>query len=190
MGIVDQTQGSASRRGLLSRLRRDASGSTILEFAFVAGPFFALIFAILQTAIIFFADQMLDTATQSVSRLILTGVAQSDGSSPMTQTQFKSAACARLPSFMSCNNLFVDVTKVGSDNSAFANASMGRPTITYSGGVASMPQTYTPGSKSDIIMIRLTYPWNVVGAPGLNMASMQNGQFLLMATTIIRTEPY
>ncbi len=195
MGIVNQTQGSVSRRGLLSRLRHDRNGSTIIEFAFVLGPFVALILAILQTAMIFFANQVLDTATQSVSRLVLTGAAQQNGQTAagLTKAQFKAAACTRLRAgakFFDCDNLTVDVTRIGSNNAAFATADMAAPTITYGGGAPTMRSNYETGDKGDIIMIRLTYPWNVVGAPGLNMASMQNGQFLLMSTILTRTEPY
>jgi Flp pilus assembly protein TadG len=195
VGIVDKTPGHASHRGILSRLRGDRRGSTIIEFAFVLGPFIALILAILQTAMIFFANQLLDTATQSVSRLVLTGIAQQNGQSVagLTKAQFKTAACDRLRAgakFFDCNNLTVDVTKIGSNNASFATANMAAPTITYGGGAPTMRSNYETGDKGDIIMIRLTYPWDVVGAPGLNMASMQNGQFLLMSTIITRTEPY
>jgi Flp pilus assembly protein TadG len=196
VGIVNQTQGSVSRRGILCRLRGDRRGSTIIEFAFVLGPFIALILAILQTAMIFFANQVLDTATQSVSRLVLTGAAQQNGQSVagLTKAEFKDAACTRLRAgakFFDCSNLTVDVTRIGSNNASFATADMAAPTITYGGGGApTMRSNYETGDKGDIIMIRLTYPWNVVGAPGLNMASMQNGQFLLMSTILTRTEPY
>jgi Flp pilus assembly protein TadG len=195
VGIVNQTLGSVSRRGILSRLRHDRSGSTIIEFAFVAGPFIALILAILQTAMIFFANQLLDTATQSVSRLVLTGQAQQNGQNVagLTKAQFKTQACNRLregAKFFDCDQLTVDVTRVGSNNASFATANMAAPNITYVGGTPTMNNRYETGDRGDIIMIRLTYPWNVVGAPGLNMASMQNGQFLLMSTILTRTEPY
>ena len=183
MAIVHQTQGSASRRGILSRLRRDRSGAVLMEFAFVAGPFIALLLASLQTALIFFGDQLIETATQEASRAILTGEAQKNG---MTQAQFKAMACTKLPNFMSCNDLSVDVVKVNS----WSTAPTGSPTITYSGGTPTLPNRYTLGGPSDIVMVRLMYPWNVVGAEGLNLASMQNGQYLMIGTTVTRTEPY
>ena len=190
MAIVHHTQGSASRRGILSRLRRDRSGSTIIEFAFVAGPFVALIFAILQVGLIFFADQMLDTATQAASRFVMTGTAQKGA---WTAAKFKTETCKTLPAFMqnnNCSNLTIDVTTLGSNASSFGTANTGTPAITYNAGVATMPSNYQPGAKEDIVIVRLTYPWNVVGAPGLDLANLQNGQYLLMATTVARSEPY
>ncbi len=190
MGKVNQAQESATRRSVLSRLRHDSSGAVLMEFAFVAGPFIALIFAILQVALIFFADQMLDTSTQAASRFIMTGTAQTQA---WSASKFKTETCKTLPAFMqtnNCSNLTIDVTTLGSSPGSFGNANTGQPTITYNAGVPSTPSNYQPGGKEDIIMIRLTYPWNIVGAPGLDLANMQNGQYLLMATTIARTEPY
>ncbi len=183
MGKVNQAQESATRLSVLSRLRHDSSGAVLMEFAFVAGPFIALILATLQMALIFFGDQLIETATQEASRSILTGTAQKNG---MTQAQFKTMACSKLPNFMDCDNLTVDVVKVNS----WATAPTGQPTITYSGNTATMPSRYQIGGPSDIVMVRLMYPWNVVGANGLDLASMQNGQYLMIGTTVTRTEPY
>jgi Flp pilus assembly protein TadG len=87
-----------SLRTLVQRIRPDARGATIIEFAFVAGPFFALLLAILQTSLIFYADQTLETATQSVSRLVMTGRVQSNTNTAMNKAAFKTAACSKLPS--------------------------------------------------------------------------------------------
>jgi Flp pilus assembly protein TadG len=186
--LVSENRGALRR--LVARIGRDEGGTTLLEFAFVAGPFFALIFAILQTALIFFANQALDTATQSASRLILTGQTQATSATPMTKAAFKTATCARLPTFMDCSNLTVDVTVAGAGVDAFSGASMGRPTETYAGGNAVLPNNYNTGKEGDIVIVRLMYPWNVVGAEGLNLSTMLNGQHLLVATTITQTEPY
>src|ERR1700733_13626626 len=62
------------------------SGSTIVEFALVATPFFALLVAILETALVFMAQQVLQTATTQSARLIMTGQAQTQN---MSATQFQ-----------------------------------------------------------------------------------------------------
>jgi Flp pilus assembly protein TadG len=66
----------------LRRFRRNRSGSAAVEFALVAPMFFALIFAIIETGMVFFAGQVLETAVQDGGRLIYT-------SQSLTQTQFK-----------------------------------------------------------------------------------------------------
>ena len=45
----------------------------------VAAPFLALVFAILETSIVFFAGQTLETAAADSARLIMTGQAQTAG---------------------------------------------------------------------------------------------------------------
>jgi Flp pilus assembly protein TadG len=59
----------AARRRLLGRrIRRDESGATAIEFGLVALPFFALMFAILETALLFLASQTLETASRTTTR--------------------------------------------------------------------------------------------------------------------------
>ena len=63
-------------RSVLRRFRRNRRGSAAVEFALVAPVFFALLFAIIETAIVFFASQVLETVTQNSARQIMTGQAQ------------------------------------------------------------------------------------------------------------------
>ena len=69
----------------LRRFRRNRRGSAAVEFALVAPVFFALLFAIIETALVFFAGQVLETITQDSARQILTGQAQT---AAFTQAQF------------------------------------------------------------------------------------------------------
>ena len=55
---------TAAARKALRRFRRNRRGSAAVEFALVAPVFFALLFAIIETAIVFFAGQVLETVTQ------------------------------------------------------------------------------------------------------------------------------
>jgi Flp pilus assembly pilin Flp len=52
---------TASIRHALRRFRRNRRGSSAVEFALVAPVFFALLFAIIETVIVFFAGQVLET---------------------------------------------------------------------------------------------------------------------------------
>src|SRR5271163_3188123 len=88
------------------RFRRNRRGSAAVEFALVAPVFFALLFAIIETAIMFFASQVLETITQESARMILTGQAQT---ASYTQAQFQTYVCSQIPALFNCNNLYVDV---------------------------------------------------------------------------------
>src|SRR6204780_2976545 len=84
--------------------RRFASqdrATTTVEFGLLAAPFVALVFAILQTAIVFFAGQSLETAASTASRLILTGQAQTAG---WSASQFKQQVCNAITGIFSCSS--------------------------------------------------------------------------------------
>src|SRR3954469_3080228 len=109
-----------SFRNVLSRFRRNRRGSTVVEFALVAPMFFALLFAIIETALMFFASQVLETVTQNSARVILTGQAQAQGGSLAScqtapgvaaacdQTTFKKYVCSQIPALFDCSKLYVD----------------------------------------------------------------------------------
>jgi Flp pilus assembly protein TadG len=89
------------------RLLRQQDGAAAVEFGLVAAPFLALVFAIVETAIVFFAGQALETAAADGARLIMTGQAQNAG---YDQTKFKEAVCAKIYGLFNCNGgLSIDV---------------------------------------------------------------------------------
>ena len=93
----------ASARNILRRFRRSRAGSAAVEFALVAPVFFALLFAIIEVAIMFFASQVLETITQDSARALMTGQAQTGRSAadaawpPCTQAPFQTYACTPDP---------------------------------------------------------------------------------------------
>src|SRR5215210_2803224 len=91
-----QTKLAARRRKTacaLGRLLRQQDGAAAVEFGLVAAPFLALLFAIMETALVFFAGQALETAVADSARLIMTGQAQSQG---FSQGAFKTAVCQKI----------------------------------------------------------------------------------------------
>ena len=77
----------------VGRFIRQRDGATVVEFGLVALPFLGLLFAILQTALVFFAGQVLQTAVTNASRLIMTGQAQTGG---YTAASFQNAVYAQI----------------------------------------------------------------------------------------------
>jgi Flp pilus assembly protein TadG len=175
--------------GLLRRLplvrrfagRRD--GSVAVEFALISTPFLALLFAIFESAIVFFASQTLETAVADSARLILTGQAQTQG---FNQVAFKEAVCARILGLFDCQNgVYVDVKKF----STFGGVTMTSP-LDVSGNFVNN-FGYDPGGPSDIVVVRLFYQWPIyVPLLGYNLQNMSGGKRLLIATAAFRNEPY
>jgi Flp pilus assembly protein TadG len=164
------------------RLIREQDGATAVEFGMVAAPFLAMIFAIMETAVVFFAGQTLETAGAESARLIMTGQAQTQG---FDQTKFKQAVCAKIYGLFDCSNgLTVDVKTY----TGFANINTANP-IDANGNLQSV--SYQPGGPGDIVVVRLMYKWPVfVSLLGLNLSDMAGNNRLLMSTIAFRNEPY
>jgi Flp pilus assembly protein TadG len=180
---------AASRAGrklarFARKLTRREDGATAIEFGIVVIPFLALLFAIIEIALVFFAGQVLETAVADSSRLILTGQAQTGG---FNQTQFKNEVCNRLYALFDCQaNLKIDVQKY----SSFGGANLTKP-LDNNGNVDTSSFGYNPGAACDIVIVRVVYEWSTfVRYFGLDMADLPNGKRLLMSTTAFRNEPF
>jgi Flp pilus assembly protein TadG len=161
------------------RLARKQDGSAAVEFGMVAAPFLALVFAIMETAIVFFSGQALETAAADAARLIMTGQAQSQG---FDQAAFKNAVCQKIYGLFDCQNgVYVDVKTYTS----FSNVDM-TPPIDANGNFQNN-FTYQPGGPGDIVVVRLFYQWPIYVSLLQNMSGNKR---LLIATNAFRNEPY
>jgi Flp pilus assembly protein TadG len=176
---------SRKRCASAAAFARREDGAAALEFALIAAPFIALILATLQTALAFFAGQVLESAVADSSRAILTGSAQSAN---MDQNAFASAVCAKVQTLFACGNLMIDVQTA----SSFAAANTALPTLTFDGqGHVTNNWAYQPGNPGDIVVMRVMYQWPVfLGPLGLSLSNEANGNLLLMATATFKNEPY
>jgi Flp pilus assembly protein TadG len=152
-----------------------------LEFALVAPVFFALLFAIIETAMVFFASQVLETITQNSARQIFTGQAQQAST---TQAQFATYVCSQIPALFDCNSVFIDV------ESASSSSSVNFADCTDVAGNFVTPQ-YSPGGAGDTVVVQLCYRWPIfVTGLGYNIANLPGSKRLLRASAAFRNEPY
>jgi Flp pilus assembly protein TadG len=165
------------------RFARGEDGIAAVEFGIVAAPFLALMFAIMETAIVFFASQTLETAVADSARLIMTGQAQS---SSFTEAQFKSAVCAKILGLFDCaNGIKIDVQTY----SSFSSISTAKP-IDSNGNLLTN-FGYAPGAPGDIVVVRLMYEWPIyVSLLGFSLNDMAGNKRLIIATAAFRNEPY
>ena len=164
------------------RFVRQQDGSAAVEFGMVAVPFLGLTFAILETALVFFAGQTLETAVTDLARLIMTGQAQTGG---WSKEDFKNAVCSHVYGLFDCaGQMYVDVKTYTS----FAAINQ-TPPVT-NGALDPAKVTYSPGGVGDIEVVTLYYAWPIyVSLLGNNLADMGNNR-LLVATAVFRNEPY
>jgi Flp pilus assembly protein TadG len=166
------------------RFAKGEDGAAAVEFGIVAAPFLALMFAIIETSLVFFAGQVLETAVADSSRLIMTGQAQSSG---LTQETFKTDVCNRIASLFNCASVQIDVSAYTATQ-GFAGASTGKPTAAE---LAANKFGFAPGAACSIVVVRLMYQWPVyMSLFGFNLADLAGNKRLLMATAAFRNEPF
>lgn len=194
-----------SRKGmsrLVRRFRRNKDGTTAIEFAMISVPFMGILFAIFETAFVFFATEALETAVSEAARTVMTGQVQ--GMASVTNAaQFKdqlicnpaAPRVSMLPSFIDCTKLIVDVRRV--TGNTFANADMTKAFIT------NPTETYDPGGASCVVVVRAAYPMpvylSILSTTGMSAnGTVTSGQtswngsmvHMLLGTAAFRNEPF
>lgn len=169
------------------RFRRREDGAVAIEFGLVVVPFLGLLFAILETSLVFFSGQVLETATADASRLMLTGQAQGSG---MTASQFKTNICARIPALFNCNALVqVDVRTFTSFQTSTVNRPVQSGALHW--GTPDGQPLYTVPGANQIVVVRAAMAYPVyISFFGQSMANLNGGKRLIMASSTFRTEPF
>jgi len=194
--ISDRARKRAERLtlGLAKRFQKNEDGATAVEFAIVALPFFALLFGILELAIVFFVNSALVHATADAGRKIRTGNFQACGA----ENEFKALVCAEMDNMASCwNNLRIDVV-TGPDFKTIAVPSAPAPQepVTDASGNTTVPPTpngvYNANSAGDPLVIRSTFYYRLALPPLLTRLDNPKGSGVrvLTATTAFRNEPF
>lgn len=180
--------------GLRTRMRRSArrmrgnarSGSSVIEFAFIAPVFLLFICGIIETGVIFFGQSTLFYATADAARMVRTG--QLTGT--ITAATLRTQICNRIGGLITttqCNaNLQVDMRSF----SSFGGSSY--PGVTNANGTLNTGAMQTQSvAACQIVLIRAFYPWQIMTPlmkPLLRTAS--DGTHLLYAASAFRNEPY
>lgn len=178
---------------IFRRFRRSQRGSAAIEFAIVAVPFFALLFSIVEFALMFLAGQVLETATQDTARLIFTNQAQAQN---FDANAFKNKLCDRLGDILfSCqknsldSGVIVDV-KVVPQFSAIKPTDLADP---IANGKLTGNFSYSNPAPGSTVIVRAYYEWPLfVNIDGYSLANLVgDGQRfrLLTAVAAFRVEP-
>jgi Flp pilus assembly protein TadG len=170
----------------LASFRRAQDGHAAVEFAIVAAPFFFMLFAMMELAIVFTISTTLDDGVVSAARRVRTGQLQTAGGANITT--FKNDVCARMTWLEDhCqSHLSVDVRTYAQ----WANATPPNP-IQTDGTFNSSALTFAPGGPGDIVMVRGYYRWTLF-TPFLSQAlgKLSNNEAVVTATAAFRNEPY
>jgi Flp pilus assembly protein TadG len=168
---------------MAKRMRADArGGSAALEFALVAPIFFLLMFAIIETSIIYFAQASLQYAVNDVARLVRTGQAQA-----MSQSTFRTQICNDIAPLLACSgNLQIDVESFAN----FSAATYPAP-LDSNNNLNSSLDNYQLGTACSVVLVRAFYTWGVI-TPLLTpfLVNMSSNNHLIYAAAAFRNEPF
>lgn len=187
----------------LNRLRRgfrkDDSGATAVEFAFVGAPFLFLLMATFETGITLLSEFGVQSATTTASRLIRTGQAQSGG---FSKAEFQTQLCSHLPSYLNCSKVYINVEV----RNNFADAS-NRTDASDNGQLSDSVingAAFEPGNAGDIVIVETFYEWDLF-TPGIMKLLALNGtstakphwlanhgddKHLVRGVAVFRNEPF
>ena len=154
----------------LRSFRRSQDGSAAVEFAMIAPIFFALIFAVIETGLVFMAGQVLETGVEDGARLVYT-------SQTTSATDFKSAICSRVSVLMDCTKLDIDVRSYDPGTSITINDPIDASGKYVSNGFVYQPPAYSSNTlTSKTVVVRAFYQWPLyVTGLGYNIANIDRG---------------
>ncbi len=185
---------SPARRGRRS-FARDEKGAVAIEFAILALPFFALIYAILETSIVFLAGQILDSAVQDASRRIRT-----DQPEAASGELFRAEICERLYGMFDCSKLKVRVEVIETFSAAAVVAPIDpecdpeaddEDEIETEEDCWTIVEAYNGGGRDEIVLVQVFYKWpTIVNLPGIDHTTLADGTRLLSAVRVFMNEPF
>lgn len=181
--LQSHTLKGQTRFSPFKRFRKDSRGTTIVEFALVAAPFFVMLIGLFEVCLIFIATTTMEHGISEAARRIRTGELQQSGASAES---FKKLICDNTFGLLDCDNkLKVDVRVYSNFGSAKGDDPL------KDGAIDDSKLGFDAGEGSDIILARVFYEWQIltpiIGKP---MSNMKDDKRLLQASMAFRNEPF
>ncbi len=173
--------------GVARRFVRHQRGAAAVETALVMWPFIALLVMTMETALVFLAQQTMESAAAEAKRLIMTGQAQGHGQTQCKRLDaagFKKAICDKNYLLFDCNDdLYVDVQ-------TFPSFGGVDPKVEF--GDDGKPKTkFQNTDGGDIVVARLIYNWPIISPLAQeHLAHASSSGRWLVATAAFSNEPF
>lgn len=172
----------SSIRKLTRKFVGDRKGSAAIEFAILALPFFVVIFAIAEIAVMFFVDSGLDAALHKAVRQVRVGVAK-NGS--WDATKFKDVVCSELSYSFNCATKLKVRATIVTDMSSIVKASP------ISGGNLNVTEDFNLGDSGSYVLVQAFLPWApVFKLYSVSSAQLSDGSYVLGSSELIKNEPF
>lgn len=176
-----------SLRDRLVPFTKDDKGSTAIEFALVAIPFFILVVGLIGISYNFFVQNSLENSMSRTSRLIRTGEAQA---ADWTINDYKNRICqsalidcTQFQVFVATSTTWQGVQPISCvNNNGQANVNS-TPAGTKIADLA--------GGASQIVVITGCYRWTLTkDLPLIKLGNLSDGSTMMQTLTAFRAEPY
>lgn len=182
-----------------NRLIEDESGTTAIEFAILGIPFLALLFGIIELAVLFFISSTTQHALETVARKIRTGEFQTSGGGA---AEFKTRICTAMTGVGACDKLRVDV--ISSATGRFSTLVLpespepipvGETEEEKDAREAAAPalpaDNYTVTSGGDVVIVRVQYVHTLTLPTELTrLANSTGNTHIITHTTAFKNEPF
>jgi Flp pilus assembly protein TadG len=174
----------------ISRFKRHKSGSAAVEFALISIPFFALTFAIIETGLIFWSGQVLETAVATAARDVFTGKLTSDFAAENTPPgqqaqQFKDKICAEVTGLFNCQ------TDVAVDVRSFTDfQTVALPPLSQNGEINGGAFGFNQGAGGSIVVVRAAMGYKIFTGFMTGASNLNNSRKLIVATAAFQNEPF
>ena len=144
---------------LPGRFAREESGASIVEFAIIGPMFLFVVFAMLESASIYWVDRVLQSYASDLARSHRTGFVgtvtekDSDGNTVTRQEDLCRDRIANL--FFNCNQMLVDVRQTTEVVAMRKDGAIDQSLLTVS-----------PGDSGTVNIVRVWYVWpRIIGVP-------------------------
>lgn len=184
-------------RAVLRHFGRSQNGAAAVEFGFVALPFLMLMWAIIETGLMFWTNQVLEESLTQASRSLLTGESRSlytSKSAAANASAFRDKVCERAAlKLIDCTKLAVDVRAY--DNFAAANTGTAGSNPLAGGGLNTGSFSYTQPGSNQIVVVRAVLDYKLfltawASAELANIGGKGSGRRGLVASVAFRAEPF
>ena len=168
-------------RRATTRLRRDTSGVTAMEFGIIAPAMLLLIFVIVETAVYYYKQSHLQYVLHDTGRRIQTGEIQA---SDTPQAEFLADVCAEAKIFFECDQVYMDVRSFPT----LADVVFPQASFNTSGVPTNF--TFEPGGSAEITAMRASATHDFITPFLTNILQPSGDPVILVGFTIFKNEPF
>jgi len=166
----------------LRAFTKDRKGSAAIEFAILALPFFVVIFAIAEIAVMYFVDSGLDAALHKTVRQVRVGVAKSGA---WDSNKFKDVLCSELAYSFGCATKIKVRATVITDMSSVTRVSG------INSGSLNVTEDFNLGDSGSYVLVQAFLPWDpTFKLYAISSDRLSDGSYVLGAAELIKNEPF